>query len=144
MKEQNRLLTIVVTDESGTRFAFADERDRQQLTDWMMFDVDPSHHKLSPDLFLEPNTESRMYGDENGDLFAVRFSRVLRMDIQFNPGESERVRKALQQHFPGLIENARKCGFRQLIFDSVHKPLIAFCKRRFGFRASPDEFKAGI
>ena len=141
----NRILTIVVNDENGRRFAFANEQDRKQVEEWMKLDRDPEHHGMTGDFFLQPNTESRMFGDDQGDLFAVRISRVMRLDIQFNAeADPQRLRDALLAHFPWLIEAARSAGFCQLIFDSVTKALIAFCMRRFRFKASPNEYRADI
>lgn len=137
-----RHLTKLVNDISGPRFEWARERDRELIEGWMKAD----HPEMSADFFLEPKTESMMFGDEEGDLLAVRMSRVMRLDIQFNtdPAARDRLKACLLKEFPWMTEQARKAGFRQLIFDSISKPLIAFCMRRFRFKASPDEFIAGI
>lgn len=140
-----RALTIVVDTEHGPAFEWADLEDRGRISDWMVEDT-ADHRKLNPDLFLEPRTESLMFGDEQGDLLALRISRVMRVDIQFNPDPAakERLRACLLKEFPWLKAEARKSGFRQLMFDSINKPLIAFCRRRFGFKPSPDEYITGV
>lgn len=72
-------------------------------------------------------------------LFYFRITRVMRIDIQFDPRRREDNQQVLQDGFEWLVGMGMKSGYRQLIFDSVTRPLINFCKRRFRFRPSPNE-----
>lgn len=115
------------------------ESDRPLIAKWMAAD---EYHKLTPpDLFFDENTETMVFEDENGPILFVNLSRALRAFVQFAPGQEERTRVALPEAFAFVKGEARKTFFRELIFESVSMPLIAFCKKRLGFRASPNEYK---
>lgn len=113
--------------------------------------ADPDHNgRVKPEFFYarEPGIETFCMEDASGHPLYFRITRVLRVDIQFGPTESAEqratTREALMDGFAWLIAQARKAGMRQVIFDSVSRPLIAFCRRRFRFEASPNEFVVGI
>lgn len=101
--------------------------------------ADPEHADLKPEEFVrEPKTELMVWDDEQGSVFYFRLSRELRVDIQFRADvEKERTAEGLKE---GLLwlENSVRSNFRGVVFDSVYRPLIAFAKRRMGFKSSPD------
>lgn len=116
------------------------ESDRAQLAEWMA--ADEYHKNSSPDLFFDVDTETIVFEDGNGPVLYVNLSRVLRAFVQFAPNGEERTRVALPEAFAFVKERARKSFFRELIFESVSPKLIAFCRKRLGFKKSSDEFKA--
>jgi hypothetical protein len=68
----------------------------------------------------------------------VRYSSSLRLDMDFAPGiDKSRIKEAMKSQLPGIIEQAKSQGFKELVFDSVAKPLIKFCQY-LGFTACPD------
>lgn len=103
--------------------------------------ADEFHKHLEPTLFYETGTETLVFEDASGPILFVNLARALRAFVQFAPDEKERTRAALPQAFAFVKGEARKTLFRELIFESVSRPLIAFCKRYLGFKESPNEFK---
>jgi hypothetical protein len=112
-----------------------EDSDREMIAGWIA--REPSHEESTPEFYLAPNTKSVVYEDDLGPVFVVRYSSALRVDIDFADVEKERIRQALKQEFPAVAEQAKSQGFGEIIFNSVSKPLIAFC-RFMGFRAVPD------
>lgn len=105
-------------------------------------ELDEHHRGLDPETWVEPLTETTTFYDENGTLFHLRMSRVMRVDVQFDPRvDSTRMGEALAKAFAFVKGEARKSGFREMIFESVHKPLIEFFKKNFAFQESKDEVK---
>lgn len=115
------------------------EADRAEIQAWI--DRDPDHKGMSADFFIkaEPGTECMTWEDEEGPILYFRIGRALRVDMQFDGAQRDRTVRALSQGFPWLTDNAAKAGFFQMIFSSLSKSLIGFCKRRFGFQESPNE-----
>ena len=109
--------------------------DREMIAGWIA--NEPAHKASRPDYYFEPGTKSVIYEDTEGPIFVVRYSSALRVDIDFANVEKERIRQALKNEFPAVAEQARSQGFKHIVFDSVSKTLVAFC-RLMGFRAMPD------
>lgn len=129
--------------QSGTVYHIrpAEESERDVIA--AMIEGDEDHRcQVSPETFYkkEVGRECKALTDSEGRvLFYFRLTRVLRMDIQFDCSRAEENQQALQDGFRWLQKQAMGAGFREIIFDSVSRPLINFCKRRFGFRQSPNE-----
>jgi hypothetical protein len=117
------------------------ESDRSQIEQWISVDAD-HRGRCNADFWLKPETGVKLFAIEDalGPIFYVRGESLLRLHIQFAP-ESERRRTARAvDEFTGLIAaGAKKNNYKQLIFESVVEPLIAFLSKR-GFRASKNEF----
>lgn len=120
------------------------EDDKDLIAKGIAQDEDHRSKGMVPEFFFEPLTDSYMFEDEYGPVFAVRLSRVLRLDIQFLNVGKERISSTLQTEFPKFKESVKAAGFKQILFDSVSRGLIVFCKRRLGFKPSPNEFLAEI
>lgn len=120
------------------------ESDKDLIAEGISFDEDHKAKGMVPEFFFEPKTESYVFEDEYGPVFVTRISRVLRLDIQFLHVDKDRIMDTLKKHFPAFKAQAASAGFKQLVFDSVSRGLIAFCKRRLGFKPSPNEFVAEI
>ena len=116
---------------------FASIRDYEDFSRGMA--LDPHHTELSPDQFLhEPKTETYVWEDAQGAVYYWRISREIRVDVQFRPDVSRRrTCEGIRDGVLWLAEEV-KPEFRAIVFDSVHRPLIAFCKRRLQFHDSPD------
>lgn len=115
------------------------EQDRNKLEEWIA--ADPDHvGKTSPDFWLRPESHVRQFvmQDSCGDIFFVRAENILRLHIQFAPGQRVRTAKAIDEFTPLIAVGAKKEHYKQLIFESVFKPLIGFLEKR-GFRSSPAE-----
>lgn len=128
------------------------EADRALIQNWI--DGDPDHKGMSADFWVQPaHTETKsntpginlvtqecmMFRDPQGSVFAVRMEMALRLHIQFDCTQPERTQAALLEAFPWFKERAKKAGFAEIVFESVSRPLINFCRRRFGFRRSENE-----
>src|ERR1041384_7980464 len=100
---------------------------------------DPQHASLKPEEFVrEPKTELMVWEDDKGPVFFFRVSRDIRIDIQFDPTvEKDRTVEGIKDGLLWLENNVR-ADFRGVVFDSIYRPLIAFAKRRLGFKESPD------
>ena len=110
--------------------------DKPLIESWIA--AEPDHSNNTFEFYGQPSTKSVIHEDEEGPVFAVRYSSALRIDMEFNPNAGkDRIRAVLKRDFPEVARQAKNQGFSQLIFSSVSKTLIAFC-RVFGFRTSPD------
>lgn len=127
------------------------EADRALIQNWI--DGDPDHKGISADFWLQPMRFAEnnpgpavencvMFRDPQGSVFAVRMEMALRLHIQFDCTQPERTQAALLEAFPWFKERAKKAGFSEIVFESVSRPLINFCRRRFGFRRSENELVA--
>ena len=118
--------------------------DREMVAGWIA--LDPDHAGMDPNFFVvpEPHTNCFVWEDDQGPVFAFRLSRMLRVDIQFNPTEKERTREALERGVEWIREEGSRSGFREMIFQSVNRLLINFCKRRLRFSPARDEFLCAL
>lgn len=94
---------------------------------------------MKPAFFVQPNTVSRVYFDEDGPILFLRMSNALRLHIQFCGVEKEKIRKCLVTQFPEVVHNAKRNGYAQILYETISKPLAWFCRRYLGFTDSPDE-----
>lgn len=116
------------------------EQDREKLAEWIKVDSDHAG-KCDPDFWIKPDDGVKLFAvqDEQGDVFFVRGENVLRLHIQFCPvTERKRLTRAIDEFTVKIARDARQ-NYKQLIFESVFKPLIRFLGKR-GFIPSPDEF----
>jgi hypothetical protein len=101
---------------------------------------DPAHFSwMTPAFFVEPDTQAYAVEDEQGPVMYLRLSSVLRVHVQFCEVDKERIRQALANQILNIAKRATKSSYKQIIFDSVSRGLIAFAKR-YGFRSSADEY----
>lgn len=128
----------------------AEEADRAHLAGFIAADAE-HRDSVQPDFFLKPERgeECFLLLDNFGEpVFYFKMERALRIHIQFGPCASdeqrERNRTALKLGMAWLEQMAARSGHRQLIFESKFAPLIAFCKRRLGFRQSKDELVRNV
>ena len=114
------------------------EQDREALTKLIAQDSDHAG-KCEPDFWLKPEDGVKLFAvqDEQGDLFYARVENIQRWHIQFCP-DTERNKAAIPACLAEIAANSKK-GYRQIIFESVYKPLTRFLKKH-GFRHSPDEY----
>jgi len=102
---------------------------------------DPAHRDwMTTAFFHEPHTANNVFGDDQGPVLYLRAMSVMRLHIQFCDVDKERIRRVLNTQFPLLKLRCKKLGYRQIIFDSVSKGLVLFCRRYLGFRPSRDEY----
>lgn len=116
------------------------EDDREKLVEWIAADADHCE-KCDPDFWLKPEEGVRLFAvqDEQDDVFFVRAENVMRLHIQFcSVSERKRLAKAIDEFTPMIAEGARQQKYKQLIFESIFKPLIRFLSKR-GFKPSPAE-----
>lgn len=106
--------------------------------------ADPFHKDISPDIFFAQSTETLVFEDERGPILFVNLAAVYRAFVQFPPDDPTRVREALPIAFNFVRGRARVTGVKEIIFESVARPLIRFCKQKLGFRASPNEYKTAV
>lgn len=103
---------------------------------------DEYHTTMSPAFFVEPETLTNVYEDEDGPVMFVRGKGYtdedgmgLRLDIQYVSNEDRRRnRRVMLEGFSGLVSRAKANGFKKITFDSDVPLLRAFCVRRLGFR----------
>ena len=110
--------------------------DRPLIEEWIA--AEPDHQSNTFEFYEQPKTKAVIYEDEEGPVFAVRYSSALRIDIEFsNTANKERIRTMLKDGFPDVAKQAKEQGFSEIVFSSLSKTLIAFC-RAFGFTSNPD------
>lgn len=132
------------------KIRMATTEDKPRLAE--MIAKDPYHAgKLTPEFFLgeiwdavnskwlkDPTIECAAVEDDDGTVFYVRYNRAFRMSIQFDKDLKFRNRKSLLEAFPVFKNMAKTSGFKEIVFDSESPALVAFTKKRMGFKASPD------
>jgi len=120
------------------KFRPTNEQDRALIAEWI--EADPDHKgRCNADFWLSHDkAEQFAVEDEQGTVFFVRSEDLLRLHIQFSP-DRKRTAKAIDEFTPMIAEQAGRERYKQLIFESVFKPLIRFLKKR-GFHSSPDEY----
>jgi hypothetical protein len=112
------------------------EDDKTLLAEWIA--AEPDHSNTTPEFYYTPGTKTVLYSDKNGPVCVVRYSSALRLDMDFAPGiDKGRIKEAMKSQLPEIAEQARSQGFKEIVFDSVAKPLIRFCQL-LGFSACPD------
>lgn len=114
------------------------ESDRTLLAQWIA--ADEFHKDISTDLFFEPGTETLVFVDEYGPILFVNLAKAIRSFVQFAPEAEARTRVALPEAFNFVAQRGKKAGFREIIFESLSRPLILFCRRYLGFHKSPNEY----
>jgi hypothetical protein len=113
-----------------------DDKDKEMLKEWIA--AEPDHSNSTPEFYYTPGTKSVVYEDEQGPVCVVRYSSVLRLDMDFAPNiDKVRIKEAMKSQLPEIVEQAKSQGFKEIVFDSVSKPLIKFCQY-LGFSACPD------
>jgi hypothetical protein len=120
------------------KFRPTSEQDKELIADWI--ERDPDHRgRCSADFWLpgDPDIEQYVVEDEEGPVMFVRAEKLMRLHVQFSPNRI-RVAPAIDEFTPWISNEAKKRGYKQLIFESVFKPLIRFLGKR-GFRSSPNE-----
>jgi len=76
---------------------------------------------------------------ELGAVIYARCENVLRLHLQFAPpAEKDRTKKALEEFALTIAQNSKQ-SYKEIIFESVYKPLIWFA-RKLGYRNSRDEY----
>jgi hypothetical protein len=94
---------------------------------------DQYHKNTLPEFFYQPGTFCKVYEEDTPIMF-VRGMKSLRLDIQFvNNTDFERNRRAMKENFPTFVENCKKAGFQELVFNTSSPLLKRFCKK-LGFR----------
>lgn len=120
--------------------------DIETLAKWI--EQDEHHKDVDPKFFLaaEPGSQVYKWGDEGQEpLFFVKLENVARVHVQFNPNAPKASNaKGLELGYRWLIANLKKRGYREIIFDSIHAPLIRFCKRIFAFRKLDKDYSKGL
>jgi hypothetical protein len=116
------------------------QEDRPLLQQWIAEDED-HRDTTAPDFWLAEDSLSHVYEDANGPVLFVKMSKVLRLDIQFDNRAKIRNAKTILRGFPALAENARRAGFKEIVFCSKSQGLTGFLQRTFGFRQEKDEFR---
>lgn len=110
--------------------------DQPLIEQWIA--GEPQHADNTWDFYTAPNSRTVIYEDEQGPVFAVRYSSALRVDMEFPPNiDPERVRATFKEGFADVAGQAREQKFSEIVFDSVSQKLIGFL-RAFGFKTCPD------
>lgn len=140
----------VVKISEEYRLRPATEADAALLAEWI--EGDDAHRGLiDPEFFHESLPGKECYALEGADgkvRFYITLQKAMRIHIQFNPDSSqetrESTRESLLKGFQWLEQGARRAGIREFLFDSTARPLIAFCRKRLGFKERPDQLVKAI
>lgn len=114
------------------------EQDREKLAEWIKSDSDHAG-KCDPDFWIKPDDGVKLFAvqDEQGDVFFARVENIQRWHLQFCP-DTARNKEAIPECLSEIAANSKN-SYRQIIFESVFKPLTRFLKKH-GFTHSPDEY----
>jgi hypothetical protein len=101
--------------------------------------ADPDHIGQDADEWIKG--ELITFFDEQGNRVWVKVEPVLRLSIQHDQAApKEALREIIYKGFAWLQGAARQKGCAEVIFESTAKPLIAFCRRRFGFAQRKNDY----
>lgn len=117
------------------------ESDRAQISEWISQDADHKD-KCNADFWLKPEPSVKLFAIEDscGPIFYGRGENILRLHLQFAPpSEKKRLVRAISEFTDLISAGAKKQHYKQIIFESIFQPLIAFLERR-GFKASKNEY----
>lgn len=129
-----------------------DEKDIPQLEEWVSQDVFHRGHLTAKhwipakgaDGQPEKGVRHLAVSDESGVVFYLRLTNVMRVEVQFPPaGDEIRVAGGLKEAFSFVSINAKKMGYKEMLFDSVSSHLISFFKK-LGFEPVKDHYKVSL
>jgi len=121
-----------------------EQSDLPVFKDWVAKDPDHSHLDAEA-LVKELYTETYVFEDDKGEaVMFLRISRALRLDVQVDNDLPLRNAKVLTEVSKWLRGQAKEAGFRQMLFQSVSRPLIKFCCKRLGFVPSVNELVTNL
>jgi hypothetical protein len=116
------------------------EQDRTLIETFISKDADHAG-RCKADFWLpaleKDNTARFVMEDALGPVLFCRGENVLRLHIQFSDSKMRNGR-ALVDFIPQIESDARKHGFKQIIWESSSTDLIRFSER-FGYRRSETE-----
>ncbi|MDE2106153.1 MAG: hypothetical protein KGL39_53515 [Patescibacteria group bacterium] len=126
--------------------------DLPRLTEWVS--QDPFHREHLTAKHWVPVLDSKGESekgvrhlavcDEEGVIFYLRMTNVMRVEVQFPPaGDEKRVAKGLREAFSLVSMKAKEMGYREMLFDSISKPLVAFFSK-LGFKYLENHYKVGL
>jgi hypothetical protein len=113
--------------------------------EWLTAEIanDPLHSKngTTPDFFYEQDTRTVCFEDEDGPVFAVRYSNVLKADIQFcrKSASKRRIVNGFMESFPRVVANATAQGYRQILVNTEAPSLKRWCEKHLGFKHFRDD-----
>lgn len=120
------------------KFRAVSEADRLEIDKWI--EADDSHRgQITADKFLVAGRTWALYavGDEQGAVMYVRQESEgskTRMHIQFSP-DRRRAIAVMREGFPYVAADAKKRGFKAVVFYSHSPALVKFVISNLGFRA---------
>jgi hypothetical protein len=118
-----------------------EEKDRDAITDAIQ--EDPFHcdnPNFTSDFFYDPNSQSLVFHDEEGDVCYLKVEKEARIHIQFKEVDKDRIRNLLNQHTDQMARALKSQGYKAMTFNSPNPALVWFM-RKFGFRTAKDEFR---
>jgi hypothetical protein len=109
--------------------------------EWLQqeIDSDPAHTGRSAEEFFESDVFSVVFEDSTGPLFVVRYSRILKADLQFCRASKQRIVLGFMERFPLVIANATAQGYKQLQVNTQAKSLRRWCEKHLGFKHFCDD-----
>jgi hypothetical protein len=121
------------------KFRAVKEEDRSEIETWIA--ADPGHAgKMTADFFLEAGKTHSLYavGDEEGTAMYIRCELSgpyrMRAHIQFGP-DKKRIMKCFRDGWPLVMDDAKKRGFKSVLFDSTSPTLVKWMMSEFKFKA---------
>jgi hypothetical protein len=128
------------------KFTPSTEQDTEQLSEWILADIDPPHRSVSPSWWLTGNgVLSYCLHDTKGPTMYVRLDKdkdMMRLHCQFAPvSEVSRLRVARSLLFalPRMREIAKKSNLKGFVYKSTHPDLISFMQTCFSFVPNGDD-----
>lgn len=97
---------------------------------------DQYHTTTNSDFFTKEGTLTKVYELDEKPVLFCRACKCLRLDIQFvNNGDIQANRTVMLEGFPLLVEQAKKNGFAEVVFNTTNPLLKRFCIKKLGFEA---------
>lgn len=117
-----------------------EESDREWLA--RAIDSDDDHRKkgMTPDFWFN-EVKSVVFCDEKGPVVAMGLEPVVELHLQANLDAKQRNAPMLVAGTPVFAAMVKQTGAKSMLFESVVKPLIRFCKQRLGFEDAPNLFR---
>jgi len=101
------------------------------------------HHKdtMTTDFFKQPGDCVVVSEDEQSPICFARYSKSLRVDIQFRDNnDKSRNAAAIVDGFQSVVDAARADGYKEIVFTTNSQELATFCIKTFKYEVVDDLF----
>lgn len=121
------------------------DSDKDHAVLEMSLSTDEYHKDTDVSFFESPKAVCKVYEKDGQPVLFLRGTKAVRVDIQFVDNQNHRDnREVMVTQFDAFVEQCRKAGFTEIIFNTNNRLLELFCEKRLGFTKSEGEMRRFI